>query len=347
VFLTLPFIANAQTGTLGTEAPEIYCTYSQNGEEVDGNSLTAGTYDVSFYVSGVKNISIIELTVAYDESVTVDSTPTALMSDELSDMKSMGYIIGDGEMVFGFVSQNSDTTSCNDEDVLIVSVQMTFANDCDAENVLTAKTSPNLTFIQADYNDGYDDCYSLDLVAPDYSGNVYVMTCDISPEMGHSVSGSIVVMTDSTGTTLGKSAYGEYILSLYSDEDRTDLVASVTSVYTRSDESISNKFNLTNIKKGTYYAKLESDYSITREDITVMMGDSDITDVKIPVIACDFKVDGTISVNDTRICQTASVDDDEREFCDLNADGVISVNDVRIVQACASDSPSYASLVIG
>jgi flagellar hook assembly protein FlgD len=348
VFLTLPFIANAQTGTLGTESPEIYCTYTSDGTTVDGNDLSAGTYEVSFYVSGINNISVIELTASYDDSVTVNETPNALMTDTLSGVQSMGYIIGDGEMVFGFVSQNSDTTSCGGEDLLIASVEMTFSASCDAQNVITVQTDPNLTFIQADYNDGYDDCYSLDAVAPDYSGNVYAMTCDISPNFGNSVSGTIVVMKNNKGETNNVCAYGEYTIDVYSDSNRTDKVTSVTSSYqTNENYENVNSFNIDGLGSGTYYATISSKYAITREDITIIISGKDITNVVIPVIACDYDQDSGISSLDASVVFSASAGKfSDSDYCDLDGDGGISSLDASIVFACSAGSLSYPEIII-
>jgi len=346
ILFSLPLISYAQTGTLGTEKPEIYCTYYQDGVQVDGNSLSAGTYEVRFMASGVKNVSVIELTADYSEAAQVAETPVSLMSDELMGMRSMGCVIGGGKMVFGFVSTNDDTTPCTDKEFLIASVQVTFSADCDAADVITAQTHPNLTFIQADYNDGYEDCYSLDPIASDYKGDIYPMSCDITPDLSQprTVSGTIVTAIDYTGKTAGKAAYGNYTFTVYSDAERTSVVDTFTSAYDAAAKV--NTFSLL-LADGTYYASLSYDYALTREDITITVNGADITNQVIPVIACNFfNSDTSITINDTRACQSATLNSEGKEYCDLNADGSVTVNDTRIVQACALGTASLAPIEI-
>lgn len=48
---------------LGTESPNVYCTYTDsNGKQYDGDKLPAGTYDVSFYLEGVTELSVVQVT---------------------------------------------------------------------------------------------------------------------------------------------------------------------------------------------------------------------------------------------------------------------------------------------
>ena len=83
LLISLPMVSYAETGTLGAETPKVICTYEKDGVAVDGNSLTAGTYDVNFVLTGVKNLSVLEVTATYDESqVAVESTPDYLISDD-------------------------------------------------------------------------------------------------------------------------------------------------------------------------------------------------------------------------------------------------------------------------
>ncbi|MGN0522322.1 MAG: hypothetical protein ACI4IQ_06755 [Eubacterium sp.] len=344
LFLNLPFISYAQSGTLGTEKPYLYCTYYQDGVQVDGNQLEAGTYDVSFEVSGMDNISVIEITATYSDIATVESTPVALMSDAVTDMSSMGYIIGDGNMVFGFVSDNEDTSVCNSDSTTIATVAVTFSEPCDAENVITVSENPNLTFIEADYADGYDDSYAINTIDPDYNGKLYVMTCDVTPDMGRVVSGSIVVATKPDGTTANKAPYGDYTFTLYSDPERTVEVGSFTSYY--DDEAKTNTFS-TKLSDGTYYATLTYDYAITRSDITIKVNGADTASVAIPVIACDFDKNTSVNVLDTNAALKATSGDyNSSPYCDLDANETVNVLDVNITLVCSSASPSYPEIII-
>ncbi len=198
----------AFAAALGEETPEIYCTYSKDNEEVDGNRLTAGTYDVSFCVKGVESISTLQFTATYDSSVTIDSSSLSLMSDNHVDVTSMGPVVDNagGNLVLGFVSDNADYSSINPDGQVLATMSVTFATDCDAADVLVPSTNPHHTFVQVDYADSHTDEYALvsNEEAADYNGVLYPMTCDITPSKGHSVSGSLVIMKNTKGATDNK-----------------------------------------------------------------------------------------------------------------------------------------------
>lgn len=336
VFICLPQITSAATGTLGNEEPYVYFTYenAESGETADGNQLDAGTYNVSIHLSGMANSSIVQVTGTYDtELASVASTPTAILSDTVTDMESMGYILENGNIVFGFVSTN-DACSVLGDDVVIAEIQVTFVQACDAETVISVSVSPNLTFAQADYGDGLDDEYSLTADADkdvNYTGTLYPMTCDVTPAFGYDVSGSLVVMINSNGDTNGVPVYGEYTINVYSDAERTDLVKSVKSVESEN----ANSFVIDGLANGTYYATVSGGYSVARRDITIIVNGSDISGPAIPIMACDFNSDGAVGTNDAiRIYQQASGGGDL--YCDLNGDNAVGTNDAIILYSCAT-----------
>ncbi len=357
LFIILPASAFAATGTLSPDTPPyVYCTYEQDGIAVDGNKLSDGTYDVKIHLSGMKNGSVFQFTATYDSTVVeVASTPSYLISDDNSEFDSMGSILSDGNIVFGFVSTNDDCSALGD-DVVIAAVPMTFTNNSDvkdyvdAAEYITVSANPNYTFAQADYGDGYSDAYAPESDAyPDYNGNLYPMNCDVTPDFGHDVSGSIVVMTSPSGNTNNKAAYGSYTINVYTDEQRTEdsFVTSTTSVMSVDDaENKINTFTLTGLVPGTYYATVSYDYAIER-NITITVADNDITAAVIPMIACDFNKDTSISGDDKRIVVLGSAASGEGyEYCDLNADGAVSGDDARIVVMFAASKASYDPLDI-
>lgn len=349
LFIIFPASADAATGTLGTESPYVYCTYEQNGVAVDGNNLTAGEYDVKVHLTGMQNSSVFQVSAAYDETVVQPAkTASSLISDSNTDLDSMGYVLANGNIVFGFVSTRDDCTPL-EEDSVIATVPMTFTQDCDAADYINISADPNYTFAQADYGDGYSNEYAPDTQNyPDYSGELYSMECDVTPELGHDVSGSIVVMTSSNGATADKAAYGEYAIKIYSDEARTNELTDKSTVSQLSVDASGNKINsftVTGLVPGTYYASVSYDYAITR-DVIITVTDNDITNAVISVVACDFRKDDVINGNDTRIVTTGSAVDSGYEFCDLNADGVVNGNDTRIVVSLAAGDLVYAPIEI-
>lgn len=347
-FISLPLVSNAETGTLGTESPEIYCTYAQDGVAVDGNELTAGTYDVSFVVSGVKSLSVVQITATYDESVvTVASEPSYMISSDDADlaMLSMGYTLSGGNIVFGFVSDNDDCSSVSEKKQILATVSMTFASDCDAADYITVSQNPNLTFLQVDYGDGYDDEYALVDSFTDYDGVLYLMTCDVTPDFGYNITGEIVIMTNQNDVTNGTPAYGAYTVDVYADADRTDLVTSVTTVSeTNENNETRNMFNIRGLLNGRYYATISSEYSIPR-NVEIVVSGSDIDAGMIPMICCDFDKDSLISSADAKIVYTSIVNENLKDYCELDGDDVVASSDAKIVYQFVT-SYSYDSLTI-
>ena len=332
--ISFPLISYAETGSLGQESPEIYCTYEQDGVAVDGNKLTAGTYDVSFVLSGMSNLSVIEITAAYDQEQVTIEDPTAfnLISDnDAAEFDSMGYILSDGNIVFGFVSTGDDTSSVNEDEQIIATVKMTFASDCDAEEYITVLSNPNVTFAQADYGDGYDDEYALVDIFDSYNGMLYLMDCDVTPGFGHCVSGNLVVMTNANGSTNGAAVYGAYTIDIYSDAAKTNLVTSVSSIPTLNENNQKvNLFNIKDLPDGTYYATISYEYAISRDNVIIHINGNDIDNVVIPMLNCDFDKDGSIGAPDAKNLLT-HLNSSEYPYMDMDGDSSIGAPDAKMV----------------
>lgn len=341
---TFGSVTTAQAAVLGSESPSVYCTYSQNGEEVDGNNLTAGTYDVSFNISGVEAVSVIQVTATYDETVTVASTPVAVMSDTTGyAVSSMGEVLSNGNIVFGFVSNNSDSSAINADGTLIATVTMTFAQDGDAAKHITVADNPNLTFVQVSYADGFNNSYAINSKDPDYTqGTLYPMTCDVTPTRGYAVSGSLVIMTNTSGRTDNVPVYGEYTIDVYKDAEMTDLYTSVKSVQTDN----SNSFTIEALPIGTYYASISGKYAITRADIVITVTDSDISGAVIPIVNCDFDENGYVTAADTGLVYMNSFGSDGDKRCDLDGNGFVTAADTGVVYSCSFGEINYSGFSI-
>lgn len=347
VIAMLTFIApdTAFAAELGAETPEIYCTYSKNNEEVDGNRLTAGTYDVSFNIKGVENFSVLQLTAAYDSSVTIDSSSVTLLSDNQADVTSMGPVVNNagGNLVLGFVSDNANYSAINSEGQVLATMSVTFAADCDAADVLVMSVNPHHTFVQVNYEDGYANEYALvsNEEAADYNGVLYPMTCDITPSKGHNVNCSLISMKDNKGATDNNAPYGSYTIKVYDtpDMETAEPIKTITSVYTAktADADASNLFTIDTLPVGTYYVSISSDYSMTRNDIVITMGEEDINDVTIPIISCDLLNDGDITIAD--VGEVYSMLSKDSPAFDLNCDGDVTIVDVGIVYSCIGGKP--------
>lgn len=341
IILSFPTIARA--ATLGSEVPELYFEYyDADGKKVDGNNLSAGTYNVNIMLSGVENISTVEVTATYDSSVVVEqSTPDQLLSDTVTNMKSMGYLLDNGKMVFGFVSTEDASTSLGG-DVLLASFAATFTNTCDAADVISVSNNPNYTFIQADYNDGYDNEYAIDTNFADYNGSLYPMSADVSPakSAGYTVTGELVVATSNKGETKNKPVQNECIIDIYSNANR-DAAAKVTSVTSVLNDN-SNSFVISSLADGTYYATISSRFTLSR-DITIVVNGNDITAGKISLVTCDFNQNGYVTTAD--VLDVYKNTGSDLMCYDLDGNGYVTTADVLIVYACSGFS-EYDDLTI-
>ena len=335
ILVCLPRISYG--AALGSEKPNIYCTYvNSNGEQCDGDKLTAGTYDVNFYLEGVSELSVMQLTATYTSDVTVNGDAKSLLSDSAIGISSMGTVTDSSNLVFGFVSDSDTCSAVDSEATLLATFSVTFANDCDAADVISVSTDPNKTFLLTNYEDGLDDEYALVTEFEGYNGTLYLMTCDVSPSTGHSVTGSLVIMTDAKGNTANAPVYGEYTVNVYSDEARSDLVTSVTSSLVND----VNSFSIDSLKDGTYYLSISSTYAVTRDDITLTVDGADITSSVIPMMACDYNSDGQVTGTDAIFVYTNASTGTNRYF-DTNGDGSVTGTDAIVVYACSSGSDYY------
>lgn len=351
IFISIPFVSYAQTGTLGTASPEVYCTYEKDGEQFDGDNLPAGTYDVSFVLSGLTDTSVLQVTATYDtEQVTVADAPSALLSDgENSQFDSIGYKLSDGNIVFGFISTNDDCSSVDEDGQVIATVSMTFASDCDpdADNLIVVSENPNHTFAQADYGDGFKDEYAIvdDGVTSveGYDGSLYSMKCDVTPSGGQSVTANLVVMTDSKGSTKGTAPYGTFTIDLY-DQTKTKLIGTYTSQFKTENNKNVNEFKIDNLAKGTYCATISSEYAIPR-DVIINVGDADIPAKDIPIVVYDFNGSGDITGADA-ITVYKNAAGAQNLYCDLNGSGDVTGADAIIIYACAAAAIDYGEFII-
>lgn len=349
--------AYAAAGTLGTEEPQIYCTYVDSaGNTADGNKLTPGaTYSVTFNIRDMKSASVIQVTASYPDTVTVDSSTVSQITDADTSFSSMGCLSSDGNIVFGYVSNNDDTSALTADGTSLFTVDVTFPQEAtedsgvtDAAKLIQVSRDPNLTFACADYADGYDDEYSLDAndeVPVAYPGQRSYMRCDVSPELTsvHNVNGELVVMTNSSGATDNTPVYGTYTVQLYTDSGMT---VEYGSPVISSLNSGKNTFVIENVESGTYYAKISdtiNQYALERS-VIVKVNDSDVSGV-IPMVVCDYDSSGTISAADAQYIYNAAGSGTLKDYCDLDGSGSVATSDAEIVYKFVL-SAGYKTLTI-
>lgn len=328
--------------------PKIYCTYTDvNGDDVDGNKLTAGTYKINFVAEGFEKLSVVQLTATVSEGAAVNSIDS-LLSDTSSDLASMGTVNSGRNLVFGFVPDTDNNGMSVSGAVTLATVSMTFDSACDAADYISVSSNPNLTFVSTDYSLENNDEYALVDTFEGYNGVLTLMECDVTPSMpvtGHSVSANLVVMTDGAGNTDNVPVYGEYTVDVYSDEARTNLVTSVKSQNIVLDENKFNTFVIDGLDDGTYYVTISSDYSMTRSDITIIVDGKDITGTAIPIVACDYDKNNAVdSLDAVTIYKQAA--EGGSLYADLDGNNVVDSLDAIVVYVIASESIVYNPITI-
>ncbi|HIY33551.1 MAG TPA: hypothetical protein IAA24_00300 [Candidatus Eubacterium faecigallinarum] len=342
IFIGLPIVSNAETGTLGTESPEIYCTFSQDGELVDGNELTAGTYDVSFVISGVKNLAVVQITATYDDSmVTVASAPSySISDDEAFPFHTIGYKNENSTIITGFISGNDDCTAISSDGQVLTTISMTFASDCDAADYITADQDPNHTFVQVDLNDSTSDQYALVDSYPGYSGNLYPMSCDVTPVITaeYTVNGQVLIATDTTGTNTTAGIIG---ITVTVEKDGLIIAQAVT------DEN--GFYTLPDIPVGEYTITFSGSTTVDRAGTLTVSSDKAVDSVvtldSVGIVICDYNKDGAFNAIDVAVF-SGSFSGEYNVYCDLNADKGVNAIDAAVFSGIFGKTVAYDDLTL-
>lgn len=205
---------------------------------------------------------------------------------------------------------------------------VTIAPVADAGYELEALTI-NGEAVELDENGQYTGKITTDsVVAATFTGGAVADT--------RKVSASIVIATNNLGTTNNVPVYGDYTVSIY---DGDTLVAQNTFAMSADNNTFS--FDLA---PGTYTAVIESQYAMTREDITIIVGDADITGPAIPIIACNFNGDEYINGDDALIVYGAI--GTSNECYNMNGDEYINGDDALLVYSCGSGAINLTPVII-
>lgn len=340
IFIGLPIVSSAETGTLGTESPEIYCTFSQNGELVDGNELTAGTYDVSFVISGVKNLAVVQITATYDDSmVTVASAPSySISDDETFPFHTIGYKNENSTIITGFISGNDDCTAISSDGQVLTTISMTFLSDCDAADYITVDQDPNHTFVQVDLNDSTSDQYALVDSYPGYSGNLYPMSCDVTPVIiaEYTVNGQVLIATDTTGTNTTVGIIG---ITVIVEKDGLIIAQAVT------DEN--GFYTLPDVPVGEYTVTFSGSTTVDRTATLLVSSEKAVNSVinvdSVGIIVCDYNKDNRINTIDTADFSLA-YNGNYDVYCDLNGDNRVNTLDASIITVIYGNTVNYTNI---
>lgn len=334
LFVCLP---NTSYGaTVGSEKPNIYCTYTDSdGKQYDGDKLPAGTYDVNFYLEGVSELSVVQVTAKYSADAAVDSAAKSLLSNNIAGISSMGTITQNSNLVFGFVSDSDSCSAINSDATLLATFTVAFANKCDASNVISVSTSPNETFVLTDYNDGLKDEYALVNQADDYDGSLYLMTCDVSPKgPGCDITGKITIATSLDGSLYNDKGVGNINLTVKA--------ADGSAVATAVTDSNGN-YTLADIPAGEYKMLISGETTIDRK-VTLIVSESKTVDT-VAVCICDYTNDGVVDTFDKSKFAEAFAGK-YNVYCDYDRDNKVDSFDKSIFSVFFGKEIKYMNVTL-
>ncbi len=142
---------------------------------------------------------------------------------------------------------------------------------------------------------------------------------------GFNVSASLVVATNAAGDASKVGVHGDYTVTI---KDGDTVVATNTFALTKD----ANTFSFEAIPAGTYNVVIESDYSLVRDNITLVVSDADVAYGAIPVVASDLDGDGFITLSDAGAIYANM--SGNAPICDLDGDGFITLSDAGNIYSC-------------
>lgn len=328
------FASNAMAAEGADDKVEIYCTYTdKDGNDVCGDTLEAGTYDVSFYTKNVDKISVIEITATYDTKVVAIGGIT----DSISSMTSMGTVNNNGDFVIGYVS-DGDYVAVDSAAQHIATATVTFNQACDAQDYITVSENPNLTFIVADSaNNNYGDEYALVDTFEDYTqGRLALMSCDVSPAVsgeGYDITGCITIASDTEGSA---SDFGIVGITV-------DVLDSNGNVIESAVTDNNGNYTLTGIPAGEYKMSVYGPTTIDREVTLIVDGAKSLHNIGI--VICDYNQDNSINTYD--LSDFLSYYDGEYYiYADFNGDQMVNTYDLSDFLSFYDKTINYLSVTL-
>lgn len=345
--VTLPVSAFAAENGAGeaTDAPYLYCAFydaadTEQTTELDGNRLSSGTYLVEVRLEGMETLSVFQYTAEYDPSVVTSLSTEATIVENSGDMSLGGIKVANAEngkqrVVIALASTDEVGTSLGTDhpDNVIATMAVTIAcaegETIDFQDVFRFVTDPDLTFAEADYNDGIEDVYALDIVTPT-AYDKQLMTADESPENELepetiTVSGKILIASDAQGTA---SAFGLRGVKVYAYDNDNQVIAETVSnaagdKSTWGDYSLELPAGTTNLMVGDYVVD-----TIVNRGFTIA-GDADVEDANVAVVMCDYNDDTFINVIDKTVFNNAQKNE-YSIYADFNNDEFVNVIDKTV-----------------
>lgn len=333
ISMLVPVSASADNpnSTLGTETPYMYCAFlDANGKQVDGNVLASGDYTVDIIVSDMANASILQFTAEYDSDVITSHSVLRTIADDAGSDVSLGGIKDENNILVVALASEDDNSTALDADcgTSIATMQVTIdageEETVDFEDVFSFSNDPDLTFLEADYADGYDDAYVTDVNA-ETAYNTYLMIADSSPRF-YIVSGKVNIAMELDGSFIGEGTGIDGITAtLEGDRVTVTAVTDEDGIYT-----------LSSVPEGTYEVSFSGpttiDRTLTLEVTPERADESGIINANpFGICVCDWNGDGHVLAGDknffNRGLNARKGDEAYKPYYDLNSDGVILAGD--------------------
>lgn len=326
--LALPMNASAEGGTLGKETPKLTCVFTDaKGKAANGNMLKAGTYKVDIVLSGMKAVSIIELTATYKEPIS-SVTYLSCYGTNHEDMNESGHKVDSTTVSVMQVAEGDDTCAIDTNGTVMVSLSVTVTSSCDFAEVFEFSPDPQLCFVQASYLDGKEKGYVLQ---PSLADGMYKLQADASPEFiitEFDVTGSVTIARDYQGAASSAPVKG-ITVSIEGKPEKT-VVTDADGAYT-----------LTELSEGEYTLVFSGANTIDRKVKLVVSrdkaddyGQRNVAEIGICVL--DYNQDGKI--NSTDIARYSM------QKIDLNGDGQIDKEDYDIFRSFLRKTVAYTQM---
>lgn len=349
--------AEEYTSSISTQKPVITAEYRDaSGNVADGNALSAGTYEMVLRVDDLASISQMQFTASYDANVLSFSNGILpLATDSSLNLNAVHLESANGSFVFAYNSGNYDSCSAlPDNGAELVKISLTVLGSAvdtaiDINSALTLDTNPNRTFIEVDYRDATVSglsrvykCYALS-TADDFTGEVFPMECDLSPEIsnGYSVSAYIGALVSPN------EKYGSYPVT----GAQVSIEAGGETLFAETDET--GKFTFLNVPSGSYTATVSYKYGFTRT-FTVKVENANVESaILVGIVACNWDGNTMINAKDkSKYLSTLGLRAYDAGYdvgVDIDRNGTINTKDKQIYLAFvgySSDLLTYADTVI-
>ena len=311
----LPLSVLAEGG-MGSESPFIQAVFTnEDGEAANGDILEAGNYTVDLTLSGMAAVSTFELTAEYTDDITINSVST--IADEKEGFKCGGIKNENNSFVVILASTGENNTPISEGEVMIT-MQVTVNMDGDFADFFDVNEDPELTFVGSSYEYGISVAYvctSVEATSDYYPMLSYDMSPDLSVKT-ITVTGTITISENRSGSYGSKGVSG---IKVYLGEE----------IVGESDEN--GAFTAV-IPKGTTELLVKGD--TTFERTVTLSGESDISDVNIPVIICNYVQDAENEVIDYRdagaFVEYLQTGADYYLYADLNGDDSVDYLDAGV-----------------